>query len=617
MISKRQFFSIFLIMATVFLLFQGTQVGKEYWEQEQPNPNAVETGLRQDTVWVPPKDPQADERSLGFVACLFSETSPEGKAAARWARYAKRVLVFVSSPSDPACAEAELLLVPGDALTKNASALDALLAKGGNVLCLSLPPVEQVRADKNLQALLGIRSIRSASVPLEGLHVFSGFLLGGERMYRPADEEEAEKRQDLPPDAPWYIVRAGTETYMRGILTDEDALQAEAEDLKNEDLPALLWRHHRGQGEIFAVNGPYLEDPTILGGVVQAVLSKLEPVSLYPVLDAQVFSLVDFPALSDENSDVLLPLYGRKMTDITRNIILPSLVSLPNRYGVAITAFAAPQSDYSDAEEPRKDVAEQMRKELHVLRGELALSLRHRDEVPLEERLSADAAALAREDSPVEISAVWSDPEELDALAAAETPDFLDLHTVLTLPEDDETPLDYLSDSVTVQRVTGDAVSHTYMDDLRLLCRETSMGYDSCYCDLGSVWRPETDDDLWQKRAVTVFSNLITYRKPFSGFSRVTASACDAKLRRYLMADYDYSRQGDELVLVLTFPLPLTEASFVLRLNGETIAEMQGGSWTQLEDGAFLLRVTASYVHLHLEPAEPLASLSESEEGAS
>lgn len=609
MISRREYFSIVLTMLAVFLLFMGTQIGKEIWEREDASGRPVDTGLRSDQVWTAPAKGSHPVRNISGVVYLGDKGSPGADAYVQWALYAKRTLVFASSPEDKACSGAELLLVPGEELEKNTDALKALMDNGVNILCLSLPSPDKIKGNKELRELLGIRSVRRSSIRLSGMHLFGGFLLGGERIYRPETKKEARERQDLPLETPWYIVRAGTETYMRGILREADEKEAEAAELKNEDMPAIIWRHHLGSGELFAVNGGFMKDGEIAGGIVQAALSKIETTSVYPVVDAQVFSMLDFPSLSDENSEALLPVYGRGMTDISKNIILPSLVYLPNRYGIAITSFAAMQFDYGDDQEPEEELTEQFRKEIHALHGEFALSARSRGGIPIEKQLAADAAVLSGGEESVDVSSVWTEPENLKELAASDTSVLPSLHTVVTLPEKGKAPLDYLRRDVTVQRVTGDAVTHTYMQDIKLLCRETSMGYDSCYCDFSSVWWPRTDADHWQKYSDKVLSNLITYRRPFEAFDRVTASVCDAKLRRYLMIDYDYSRNGSEIEI--TLPLLLTEASFVLRLNDETVAEMQGGSFTRIEDDAYILRADSSYVRLRVEPSEPLSELSE------
>ena len=609
MISRRLYFSILLTMLAVSLLFMGTQIGREHWEQEELNRGEAETGLDSSSVWTAPAEGAAAGRNASGVVYIGSEKSPGADAYVQWARYAKRDLKFAASPEDRICSDAELLLVPGGEIAKNTDTIDALMEKGVNVLCLSLPPADEIRGDSRLKELLGISRIQETQIRLDGMQLFSGFLLGGERIYRPENRTEARERQDLPLDTPWYIVRIGTETYMRGILSEDDARNARTKGLKNEDMPAIIWRHHRGHAELFAVNGAFMSDTEIAGGIVQAVLSKVEPTSLYPVADAQVFSLVDFPALSDENSDELVPIYGQGMPGISRNIILPSMVFLPNRYDVAITAFAAPQFDYADGNEPDKDLTEYFRKELHSINGELALSLRPREGTDLQKSLESDSAAMQGGETDAPLSSAWAEPGDLEMAATAGKSRLKDLRTVVTLPEKGKAPFEYLSRDITVQRVTDDAVSHTYMQDLRLLCRETSMGYDSAYCDFGRIWQPRSDADHWQKVSDKVSSNLITYRRPFAAFDHVTASECDSKLRRYLMLDYDYKRNGDEIEL--SMPLLLTEASFVLRLNNETVTEIEGGTFTEIEKDAYLLRADSGYVRIRVAPSEPVKSLEE------
>lgn len=608
MINKRQYVAIILIMAAVFLLFQGTQLGREHWGGEQVNTHTVETGLRSDSVWTQETagrngetDTVLNARSILF---LGSADSPEGEAAAEWANYAKRPLTFIDSDEIPGSMP-ELVLADRDALVEKTAVLRTMLDRGVSVMCLSLPEAETIGEDAGLQQLLGIQSVHRDSVSLKGYHLFEGFLLGGERIYVHEDGIDSPMRQELPQETPWYIVRSGTETFLQGILCDEEAAEAEEQKLKNEDMPAIIWRHHCGSAEVFAVNGSFMADRAIAGGILQAACSYLEDVSLYPVLNAQLFSMLDFPALSDENSAVMQSLYGREMTLVTQNVILPSLISLPNRYGIVFTAFTAPQFDYDDELGPRRDMAQPIMKTFSELRSELALSLRRSGDTPLEKKLAADSDLLEEEPSP-RITAVFAEKEDLSELPEMDAPCLREVCTVVAA-DDDAPPLGYWSENVTIQRLTADVTYYSDLQDFRMLCRETAMGYDSSYCDLGSIWWPESEEDRWQKRAETVFSNLTTYRSPFAAFDSVTASECDVKIRHFLKSSYEYSRSGDEITLQIT-PL-LTEASYILRLHGEKLVDMEGGEWTEIEDGAFLLRADSGYVRLRVAPSGPLASL--------
>lgn len=618
MISKRRYLSIVLIFLATLLLFQGSQLGREYWGSEQANAYSVETGLRSGDVWTPAAAEEQSGLSLtsgrpSWVLYAGDASAPEAAAAAQWADYAKLELRYADEPPGTDDELPALTLIGGEDAADHVPELQALLSAGGNVLILTMPALSVIRENDDLAELLGIRSIRRESVTLRGMHLFEGFLLGGERIYAPEEgKEEEEKRQDLPLETAWYTVSAGSEVFMQGILSEADEEEAEAEaeavgkEYKTEENPAILWRYHRANGEVFVVNAPFMSNRALAAGILQAVMAAIQDTCIYPVLDAQLFSLIDYPAFSDENSAVIQSLYGRDMTDVTRNIILQDLVSLPNHYGIRFTGFAAPQEDHGDDILPRKGLAESLLKSFRSLDAELGLSLRRADAAPLAEAFARDMEYLSAEDPGLTVTSAFLPADALGEWnGAAALPE--GLRTVLTEPDADEPPLGYLSENVTLQRMTCGANTHTYMQDLELLARETSLGYDSAYFDLSGIWRPETDEDVWQVRAEEVLSNLITFRAPFAAFDHVTASECDAKLRRYLNLDYDYSRIGDDITLLVQ-PL-LTEASFVLRLYGETVETVEGGEFTKLEDGAFLLRVTQGYVTIHVAPDDVIREL--------
>ncbi len=79
-------------------------------------------------------------------------------------------------------------------------------------------------------------------------------------------------------------------------------------------------------------------------------------------------------------------------------------------------------------------------------------------------------------------------------------------------------------------------------------------------------------------------------------------SECDIRLRRFLGLDFEDSRTGD------TIRLRANETGgpvwFLLRTHQEAVKSVEGGTFTKLEDGAFLIEVTAEEASIELEPAE-------------
>ena len=64
------------------------------------------------------------------------------------------------------------------------------MENGVNLIFGKLPDVSVVSSHKLLRRLLGINEITSEHVTAEGIHLYGGFLLDGEAIYKAETEEE-------------------------------------------------------------------------------------------------------------------------------------------------------------------------------------------------------------------------------------------------------------------------------------------------------------------------------------------------------------------------------------------------------------------------------------------
>ena len=108
---------------------------------------------------------------------------------------------------------------------------------------------------------------------------------------------------------------------MVGLLPEE----SEA-NVKNEDLPTLIWRNGMDNGSVVAVVGDYLKDSSA-SGLLDGMLAEASRLtrSPYPIVNAQNLSMVDFPVFADENSGEIQRLYSQRTTGMVRDIMWPSL----------------------------------------------------------------------------------------------------------------------------------------------------------------------------------------------------------------------------------------------------------------------------------------------------
>lgn len=193
---------------------------------------------------------------------------------------------------------------------------------------------------------LGIYKVVSEKTKLTGVKLFEGLLLGGEVVYETPKEKEEKERQDLQLEIPWYQVGSGTKTYMVGLL--------------DHSKQKLRWRMKiflRFCGEMesgwkcFCIVGDYMKDSTALG-LLNGMITEASEYYIYPVVNAQNLSMINFPAFADENDEEMMKLYSQSVTGMTRDIMWPSLVSIAEKGKLKMTCFMQPQADYEDGIEP-------------------------------------------------------------------------------------------------------------------------------------------------------------------------------------------------------------------------------------------------------------------------
>ena len=160
----------------------------------------------------------------------------------------------------------------------------------------------------------------------------------------------------------------------------------------------------------------------------------------------------------------------------------------------------------------------------------------------------------------------------------------------------------YLGENLTAQYATGNGVTHSFMDDFRLRCIETALGYSTIVLDLERVTYPESEEDSWHTLSKRIAANLVTYWKPYDAFEETTLARSDDRIRRFLTLDYTSERNGD--TIQLTIEHFDSEAYFLLRLSGEKVKHIEGGSVTGVETDVYLIHAAEPEVSIQVEKEE-------------
>lgn len=504
----------------------------------------------------------------------------------------------------------QVLVVDGSKVTseEEVAVLRREAQMGVTVIFATLPQSSVIREYRDLRELLGIRAVIADEIPLAGMHLFSGFLLGGEEIYEVTEPGE-EERQDMNPSVPWYTTGAGTKTYMVGTLSDEtieqtvdDEIRAqyvgmEEEAAKNSLLPAILWRNSVDTAKIFCVNGDYLADISAVG-ILDAMMGETYDYDIYPVINAQNLVIADLPAFVSENEEEMQKRYSQSAQAVYQEIVWPSLTSIASRTGAKMTCMMTPQFTYTDEEEPDGENVTYYLKRLKEEHAEAGLSADSREGIPLSEKIKQDQTFWQTYAPSYRFLSLYADGVksigEESALPA-------EIRTV-ALGSGASEAVGYLNENVTLQPSTSSGIRHTFLDDFKVKCMETALGYSNITLDLYSVTYPEGDEDSWEKMSKKIAANLGTYWKAYEAFDATTLTESDVRIRRFLALDYKQQRAGN--VITLSLEHREDAAWFLLRLHGEKVTEVAGGSFEEIEDGVYLILAEEDEVSVEVQTGE-------------
>ncbi len=582
MVSKRKYFSIVIMMLVLLFLFQFSVVMRD--QQNAYDTNAYLSAKAADgkNQW---KASNTDSIE-GFEkrkAVVFAgdESCDMAVAVSRWCTYAKREIIYTKSVADLENQLEELpemIILESEmrAVGNDLKALKNLESQGVMVVFGCLENPELIQNTPQLMEFLGIKRVVARETTLSGVKLFDGLLLGGTVTYETPEEESEKDRQDLQLEVPWYQLGSGTKTYMVGLFDE-----ASGKDVENEELPNLIWRNGIDNSSVFAAEG--------------------SEYALYPVVNAQNLSMVNFPVFADENNEEMQEIYSRTMTGIARDIMWSSLVSIVEKSDRKMTCFIQPQADYEDGIEPEAGNLKFYLRQMKEQNAEAGISLQYQNTASLEKKLEKDAEFFQKEKSSYIYGAAFTETQNIDSVLQQENTSLLQDISTLVCEYTEEVPVvSYCSDSITLQSVTSDGMSYTYSDDIRMRSIQSALGYTNVMLNMYDIFWPKRETDRWEVMQKRFSSNLLTYWKDFSSFTSTTLSESNTRTRTFLNLDYSEKREGNKITLKASDP----GSWFILRTHEEEIADIQGGSQAKIQDGAYLICAEDTTVEITLEEPE-------------
>lgn len=599
MVSRWNYIAITTVMIITFFLFQFTNVMLERWNNYEENSyvrDMEELPGEKDAYVESEESPfQASRNQIVYIG---NRREALGKVVSTWAAYSKwgfQVFDSLKGYEETEGIVPKMIAINSRRVDWEEAGICELLEKyveeGITVVFCNLPDVAVIEKNTALRELLGIAEVRERETSVEGLYLYEGFLLGGEGVYRTEDEEESAKRQDMDLAFPWYVLSEGTHLYMRGVCADTT--------VEEEESPAVIWQNRDGGSSVYAVNGDYMEDATGLG-LLTAMSSKSGDYDIYPVVNAQNLVIANYPGLSNENEEAMRERYDRNMEDLFREVVWPSLVAIYRKSTLGLSCMIAPQYDYEDENLPKQEQLLYYMQSLNEERAEAGLSGVSVSDTSVRQKLTEDGWLMEGTLPDYRFTSFYVGDLGEAAVETALQEEILG--TVRTIVRDyggKSDVIGYQSENVTSQSVLTNGARHTYREDFRVKSVETALGYAMMLADVKDVVYSDGEEEPLTEITSSLRWNVQNGFKNFRGFEGTTVSESDERIRSFLALDYTQHREDNNIYVEMSgFD---QTAWFILRCEGdETIGSMQGGTYTQLEKGVYLIEARSDNLKITL-----------------
>ncbi len=610
MISKGNYFAIFVLLLMVFVMFMFVGVSSNILSDSTGNiragervninlentisANSLNLGVLQlQTGQDPSRNVIINPDQKLRVAILSEEAGDEvAGLLAQWCVYNKYFYkIYTEWPKEDAIADYSVILFGRyPVFARDSRMLYSYADQGKTMIFMQLPDYEEIGANREFAAFFGIKAAVEREVTADGIKLFSNFMINQEREYGKGDYfgEEDDTRVSLP----YYSLSSGYEVYCVGILDNQEELQIE-----DKDLPPLLWRTTTRKSFVFSVNSRIFDGMSLLG-LLTGFMAKGAECYIYPIVNAQTISLLGYPYLSNENSEVLQRLYSRSSEAVARDLLWPNIIQILKSYGSSYSFFAAPQLDYKDEVGALDHYIDFYLREIGKLPGDMGLSLGQVSDIGLRD-MNTQNEQFFRESLPdYDFTALYAaDFEEDEVRGQLEHELLKDVSLVMSDYRDGDQLISFLNDNTLSVKFNLDGYRHETMDDLRMLCIENALGMCNVRVDIGRVFYPGSSRDEWNNLSLK-WSKGSTYFNDFDKLDMVSIYEMEKRVRRFLALDYIYECTGNDInIRIDHFD---EEAYFILCTYSRSIGFVEGGSAKKISSSAYLIKAADARVRIHL-----------------
>lgn len=576
MIKKENYIISILIMVVTLIMFQSLGIATSIFQNEDVNAYANRTSLTSQSA---AKEFAVD--TMEEVAILDSSHTWIND----WSIYHKKTYQEYTQVSSLAQTQASLMIINPDDIDLADYALLYNKLNEGKVIVFTKLPDTRLLQDEMVQKVLGIKAYHGLK-EIEFIKVYDGFFIGDETHYQ----------EDVKLMIPYVSLESGYKVFMDGYL------EGQTDEIKNEEMPPLLWRSYVNEGFVYVMNNDFMEDPSLGMGFLTGIRNDYQPYSLYPIVNAKSTVLVNFPMISNENEEALMQRYSRSSISLMRDVVYPQLISILNLIECKGTFLFSSRLDYDIQKPIDEETLTFYMQHLNREGAEFGLSGIQISSITLDEKLRQDLDVFQKLYPNYKFAVFAADQEEDETLRQLMSQSATNALKTFFVSEDSRDKLfDYLNEDGLYIQSNWNMSEYSYMNDLKMKSLFTSLGMINMTVDMKNLIYPQSDADDWTVLSKDMSRYAQTYLRPYRAFESTLLSEADARIRRFMAMDFNQTR--DEDVIHIAIDNFEEEAYFILNLHDEEIVSCQNGEFKKIDEGVYLLHAQTAKMSVTLKEA--------------
>jgi hypothetical protein len=476
--------------------------------------------------------------------------------------------------------------------TTQMDAVETIAEADINVVIGTMPSYDDARHNDEFMNFCSIEST-ARKVVVSGIRVFDDFLIGGEIWFNQLNDSDG-TYSDFKMTVPWYKTTTGTKTYMAAELSADDY-----EGIENEDQPSLVWRKRWKDAYVFCINGDFLSDVSGIG-ILSAIAYDAKDYDISPAIDAQAYVVANFPYLSSETDTQIQKFYSRTTDSFTRNVVWPDLTNLSTKLSVKFTFMIAPQLNYSDRTYVSISDLDYFFRLIREQNDEVGLTNARGSREYLSEKLEADANLYKSYLGEYKFLSMLLTKDEISHINDVDNSilDTVKTYVVDAEEYDGTTLFKYIDGDVLEIDTPISAMNYTFSKDFRMRLLNTALGYGNMEINLREIFSPTDEDNLWNKYSKSLSGATENLTAVSSKFTACTVSELDKRVREMLSLDYSFREDGDDIVVDIRGSQETSR--FILRTHKRAIKSVVGCTYTEIEEGTYIITTTEKQIRIKL-----------------